>query len=133
MNESRLRTGIPSELVVLLLSLLIVGGFVAVALWMSSSTADSDVAGLEVTFDVEGTVEREEGIFVPYAITNHTSSGVAAAEIWIEVFDGVRLMETAEIRVEFLPVESRQDGLYVSKFNPAEYEFRGRLESLLYP
>lgn len=133
MSERGRRTGSASELVVLSISLLVVGGFVAIALWMSGTTADSEIAGLEVTFDREATIERGEGFFVPYAITNHTSSGVAAAEIWIEVFDGDRMIETAEIRVEFLPVESRQEGLYVSKFNPAKYEFRGRLESLLYP
>lgn len=133
MSERGRRTGVASEVVVLLFSLLVVGGFVAVALWMSNSTADSDIAGLEMTFDIDATIERDEGFFVPYAITNHTASGVAAAEIWIEVFDGERMMETAEIRVEFLPVESRQEGLYVSRFNPADYEFRGRLESLLYP
>jgi uncharacterized protein (TIGR02588 family) len=133
MSERGRRTGNASELVVLLFSLLVVGGFVAVAVWMSGTAADSDIAGLEVTFDHEETIERNEGFFVPYAITNHTSSGIAAAEIWIEVFDGDRMVETAEIRVEFLAVESRQEGLYVSKFSPTEYEFRGRLESLLYP
>ncbi len=133
MSEGRRRTGNASEIVVLLFSLLVVGGFVAVAVWMSGTTADSDIVGLEVTFDLEETIERNEGFFVPYAITNHTSSGIAAAEIWIEVFDGDRMVETAEIRVEFLAVESRQEGLYVSKFSPIEYEFRGRLESLLYP
>jgi uncharacterized protein (TIGR02588 family) len=133
MSARGARTGSASEVFVLSISLLIVGGFVAVALWMSTTTADQDDEGLEVTFDVAATVERDEGYFVPYAITNHTSSGVAAAEIWIEVFDGDQQVETAEIRVEFLPVESRQEGLYISKYDPSEYDFRGRLESRIYP
>lgn len=120
-------------MVVLLFSVLVVSGFVGIALWMSGTTGDSDIGGLEVTFDIEETVERGEGYFVPYSITNHTSSGVAAAEIWIEVFDGEQMVETAEIRVEFLPIESRQEGLYVSNYDPAHYAFYGRLESLLYP
>jgi len=133
MSESKRRTGSASELIVLLFSLIVVGGFIGTALWMSNAADESDIGGLEVTFDIEGTIERSEGFFVPYAITNHTSSGVAAAEIWIEVHDGEQLLEQAEIRVEFLAVESRQEGLYVSSYDPAEYEFHGRLESLLYP
>lgn len=133
MSEPGRRVGSASEIVVLLFSVLVVGGFVATAVWMSSRTPASNGGGLEVTFDVEGTVERSDGFYIPYSISNHTSSGVAAAEIWIEVFNQDRMVETAEIRVEFLPVESRQEGLYVSRYDPAKYEFRGRLESLLYP
>lgn len=133
MTGEQRRTGSSGELVVLLLSLLVVGGFIAAAMWMSATSSRSDFGGLEVTFDVEATIEREEGFFVPYTITNRTSSGLAAAEIWIEVFDGDAMVETAEVRVEFLAVESEQKGLYVSSYDPSRFDFRGRLESLLFP
>ena len=56
-----------------------------------------------------------------------------SAEIWIEVYDGERVVESAEINVQFLPLQGKQDGVFVTTQDPASHFLRGRIESLQFP
>jgi uncharacterized protein (TIGR02588 family) len=76
---------------------------------------------------------RDGSYYVPYSVENTGDTGIEAAEIWIEVFDDERMIASDEIRVEFIPLAGTQDGVYVSQYDPNEYHYRGRLESLSMP
>ena len=121
-----------AEWVTLGLSLLIVGILIAVAIHEESDWQDHP-PGVAVTFDEENATLHDDGYHVPYSMTNTSAEAISSAEIWIEVFDGGRVVESAEVTVEFVPREGRQDGIYVSALDPATHVLRGRLESLQFP
>ena len=122
-----------AEWVTLLLSTLVVGALVAVARVEESRRADRDDGAIEVTFDTERTVARDDGFYVPYTIWNTGSEAIASAEIWIEVFTGDEVTEAAEIAVQSLPLRGQQDGIFVTMRDPTSSTLRGRLESLQFP
>ena len=122
-----------AEWVTLSLSVLVVGALVLVALIEESRRYEGDRAALQVTFDTERAVARDESFYVPYTVRNTGSDAISSAEIWIEVYDGERLVESAEITVQFLPLQGTQDGMFVTTHDPATYPPYTRLESLLYP
>jgi uncharacterized protein (TIGR02588 family) len=121
-----------AEWVTLGLSLLVVGILIAIAIREESDWRDNE-AGVTVTFDEEAGTLHGNRFYVPYTVTNTGADAISSAEIWIEVFDGERRVESAEITVEFVPREGTQDGIYVSAFDPATHTLRGRLESLQFP
>jgi uncharacterized protein (TIGR02588 family) len=123
----------PAEWTTLALSLLIVGALVATALREEANLQGSAGAGVDVTFDEENATLRGDRFSVPYTVMNTGSTAIASAEIWIEVYDGERLVESAEVTVQFLPLNGKQDGIYVTALDPVTHTFRGRLESLQFP
>ncbi len=106
---------------------------IVVALVEESRRQQGDAAGLQVTFDTEGIVAHGESFYVPYTVFNSGSEAISSAEIWIEVFDGERVVELAEITVQFLPLQGKQDGIFVTTRDPASHALRSRLESLQFP
>jgi uncharacterized protein (TIGR02588 family) len=96
--------------VTLSLSVLVVGALVVVALVEESRRQEGDAAGLRVTFDAESVARSGESFYVPYTVMNTGSEAISSAEIWIEVSEGVRVVESAEINVQFLPLQGRQQG-----------------------
>jgi uncharacterized protein (TIGR02588 family) len=122
-----------AEWVTLSLSVLVVGVLIVVALVEESRRQQGDAAGLQVTFDMEHVAKRGESFYVPYTVLNTGSVAISSAEIWIEVSDGERAVESAEINVQFLPLQGKQDGLFVTTRDPATYVLRGRVESLQFP
>jgi uncharacterized protein (TIGR02588 family) len=70
---------------------------------------------------------------VPYTVFNTGSEAISSAEIWIEVTDGERVVESAEINVQFLPLQGKQDGVFVTTRDPATYALRTWVESLQFP
>ncbi|MDQ3227192.1 MAG: hypothetical protein M3Q50_11250 [Chloroflexota bacterium] len=122
-----------AEWVTLALSVLMVGALVGVALVEESRRQEGDGAGLDVTFDTEQTVARGDTFNIPYTVHNTGPNAISSAEIWIDVFDGNLLKESAEVTVQFLPLEGKQDGVFVTTFDPATHTLMGRLESLQYP
>ncbi len=122
-----------AEWVTLSLSVVVVGALVAVALIEESRRQEADGAGLQVTFDTERAVARGERYYVPYTVRNTGSSAISSAEIWIEVFDQEELAESAEVTVQFLPLQGKQDGVFVTSRDPATHTLMGRLESLQFP
>ena len=122
-----------AEWVTLSLSVLVVGALVVVALVEESRRQEGDAAGLQVTFDTEHVARRGESFYVPYTVLNTGSEAISSAEIWIEVSDGERVIESAEITVQFLPLQGTQDGVFVTTRDPAIYALRSRVESLQFP
>ncbi|HEX2280831.1 MAG TPA: hypothetical protein VHG52_03615 [Thermomicrobiales bacterium] len=122
-----------AEWVTLSLSVLVVGALIVVALIEESRRQDGADPALQVTFDTERVTARGESFYVPYAVRNTGSDAVSSAEIWIEVYDGARLVESAEINVQFLPLQGKQDGVFVTTQDPAAHSLRSRLESLQFP
>lgn len=120
-----------AEWVTLGLSLLVVAGLIAIAIREESERTDD--TGVTVLFDEESATRHGELYYVPYIVTNIGGDAITSAEIWIEVFNGDLMVESAEVRIQFLPREGRQDGIYFSSFDPATHELRGRLESLQFP
>ena len=57
----------------------------------------------------------------------------AVYDMSFEVYAGEELVETAEIRVQSLPLEGTQLGLYVTTLDPGAHTIQGRLESLQFP
>jgi uncharacterized protein (TIGR02588 family) len=122
-----------AEWVTLALSVFVVGALVAVALVEEARRQQVDQSSVQVTFDREHTTTRESSYYVPYTIRNTGGNAISSAEIWIEVYDGELLVESAEILVQYLPLQGKQDGIYVSAHDPRTHGFRGRLESLQFP
>jgi uncharacterized protein (TIGR02588 family) len=122
-----------AEWVTLSLSVLVVGALIVVALVEESRRQQGDAAGLQVTFDTEHVAKRGESFYVPYTVLNTGSDAISSAEIWIEVSDGARVVESAEINVQFLPLQGKQDGVFVTTRDPATYGLRSQVESLQFP
>jgi uncharacterized protein (TIGR02588 family) len=114
-----------AEWVTLALSLFVVGALVAVALVEEARRQQVDLSSVQVTF--------ESFYYVPYTVRNTGRDAISSAEIWIEVYDGEELVESAEILVQYLPLQGKQDGIYVSAHDPRTHDMRGRLESLQFP
>jgi uncharacterized protein (TIGR02588 family) len=122
-----------AEWVTLSLSVLVVGALIVVALMEESHRQQGDAAGLQVTFDTERVVSSGESFYVPYTVVNTGSEAISSAEIWIEVVAGERVIESAEITVQFLPLQGKQDGMFVTTRDPATHALRSRVESLQFP
>ena len=123
----------PAGWVTLALSILVVGALVAVALVEESRRGEMGGEPLEIVFDAERSQTDGERYYVPYTIMNTGPQAISSAEIWIGIYEGERLVESSEITVAFLPLEGRQDGLYVTTLDPATHTARGRLVSLQFP
>jgi len=122
-----------AEWVTLSLSVLVVGALILVALVEESRRQDGDGTALQVTFDTEGATTQGENFYVPYVVLNTGSEAISSAEIWIDVYDGERVVESAEITVQFLPLQGKQDGVFVTTRDPASHALRSRIESLQFP
>jgi uncharacterized protein (TIGR02588 family) len=133
MTGSAARRKSAAEWVTLSLSVLVVGALTVIALVEESRRQQGDAAGLQVTFDTERAVARGESYYVPYTVVNTGSGAISSAEIWIEVTDGERVVESAEITVQFLPLQGKQDGVFVTTRDLASHALRSRVESLQFP
>lgn len=122
-----------AEWVTLSLSVLVVGALIAVALVEESRRQEGDGAALQVTFEAERSTREGENYYVPFTVRNTGSDGISAADVWIDVYDGEHLVESAEITVQFLPLQGKQDGIFVTTHDPASHALQSRLESLLLP
>jgi uncharacterized protein (TIGR02588 family) len=122
-----------AEWVTLALSVVVVGTLVFVALREEALRDEANGGNLEITFDPAQTEARGEFFYVPYTIVNTGSRAIASAEIWIDIFAGERLVGSAEIRVQFLPLRGTQSGVFVTPFDPETHTVQGRLESMQFP
>jgi uncharacterized protein (TIGR02588 family) len=104
MSGNAARRKSTAEWVSLSLSVLVVGALIVVALVEESLRQHGDAEGPQVTFDREHAPKRGESFSVPYTVLNTGSEAISAAENWIEVSDGERVVESAEITVQFLPL-----------------------------
>ena len=114
-------------------SVLIVGALVAVALVEESRRQEGDGAALQVTFETERSIHEGEIYYVPYTVRNTGSDAISSADVWIDVYDGEQLVESAEITVQSLPLQGKQDGVFVAAHDPASHALRSRRELLLLP
>jgi uncharacterized protein (TIGR02588 family) len=119
--------------VTLALSVLVVGALIAIALVEESQRERADAGSLEVTFDRDHVAARDDAFYVPYTVRNTGSRAINAAKLWFDVYDGERVVDSAEVTVEFLPLEGKQDGLYVTTYDPATHRLQARLESVQFP
>jgi uncharacterized protein (TIGR02588 family) len=133
MTEHAARPKSIAEWVTLSFSVLVVAALILVALVEESRRQDGDGAALQVTFDTEGATARGESYYVPYTVMNTGSEAFSSAEIWIDVYDGERVVESAEINVQFLPLQGKQGGMFVTTHDPASHALRSRIESLQFP
>jgi uncharacterized protein (TIGR02588 family) len=133
MNGITARRKSAAEWVTLSLSVLVVGALIVVALVEESRRHQGDATDLDVTFDTEGATARGESFYVPYTVVNTGAEAISSAEIWIEVSDGEQIVESAEITVQFLPLQGKQDGVFVTTRDPASHTLRSRVESLQFP
>jgi uncharacterized protein (TIGR02588 family) len=133
MTEHAARPKSIAEWVTLSFSVLVVAALILVALVEESRRQDGEGAALQVTFDTERAVARGESFYVPYTVMNTGSEAISSAEIWIDVYDEERVVESAEINVEFLPLEGKQDGTFITTHDPASHALRSRIESLQFP
>lgn len=123
----------PAEWVTLAVSIIVVGSLLAIALIEESRLEDREPASLTMTFDTVASWPVADKYHVPFTVSNRGSEAVASADLWIEVYDEETRVESARITVQFLPLQGRQDGVYVSSHDPATHTFRGRLESVQFP
>jgi uncharacterized protein (TIGR02588 family) len=94
-----------AEWVTVSLSVLIVGALILVALVEESRRQDEVAANLRMTFDVEWTVVQGGNYSVPYTVRNLGSAAITSAEIWIDIYFQDELIDSAEVTVEFLPLQ----------------------------
>jgi uncharacterized protein (TIGR02588 family) len=121
-----------AEWVTLALSVLVVGALVVVAIVEEARRPESG-SSLEITFDKEGTVVRDGVYYIPYTVRNTGSVAITSAEIWFDVHEGERLVESAEVTVQNLPIQGTQEGIFVTTWAPETHPVTGRLESLQFP
>jgi uncharacterized protein (TIGR02588 family) len=133
MTERAARRKSLAEWVTLSLSVLVVGALIVVALVEEARRLEGDGASLQITFDTEQAAVRDETFYIPYTVTNTGSEAISSAEIWIDIYDGERVVESAEINVQFLPLQGTQDGTFVTTRDPASHALRSRVESLQFP
>jgi uncharacterized protein (TIGR02588 family) len=122
-----------AEWVTVSLSIVLVGALIVVALVEESRRQDEDAANLRMTFDVERTVVQGGNYYVPYTVRNLGSAAITSAEIWIDIYFQDELIDSAEITVQFLPLQGSQDGVFITPHDPATHTVVGRLESLQFP
>jgi uncharacterized protein (TIGR02588 family) len=133
MTERAARRKSIAEWVTLSLSVLVVGALVVVALIEESQRQEGDGPALQITFDTERAAARGESFYIPYTVVNTGSQAISSAEIRFEVYDGKQIVESAEINVQFLPLQGKQEGMFVTTQDPASHSVRSRIESLQYP
>ena len=133
MRSENQRSRSAAEWVTLSLSVVVVGALIALALVEEARLQGGNGTGLQVTFDSEHAVARGESYYVPYTVWNTGSNAISSADIWIEVYDEELQMESAEVTVQFLPLQETQDGVFVTVHDPATHTLIGRLESLQFP
>lgn len=122
-----------AEWVTLAISAAIVGALALVALVAESQRARESRVNLEMTFDT-ASLWIEDGLYhVPFSVMNDSSEAIVAADIWFEISANGEMIDTDEITVQFLPLQGRQDGVYVTQYNPATHDLGGRLESVQFP
>jgi uncharacterized protein (TIGR02588 family) len=122
-----------AERVTLALCFLVIGALLAVVVYAGTRQEASESGSIEMTFDMEHVEFRDGAHFIPYTIRNTGREAVSSAEIRFDVFDGDRVVDSAEITVQFLPVRGSQTGVYVTSLDPATHTVEGRLESLQFP
>jgi len=133
MTERAARRKSIAEWVTLSLSLLVVGALIVVGLVEESRRQQGDGTALQVTFDTERAMASGDSSYIPYVVVNTGSAAIASAEIWFEVYDGERVVESAEINVQFLPLQGKQNGVFVTTQDPASHSLHSRVESLQFP
>ena len=133
MTQHGARRKSTAEWVTLSLSVLVVGAIIVVALIEESRRLDGEDAALQVTIDTERVTARGESFYVPNMVQNTGSDAVSSAETWIDVYEGARLVASAEINLQFLPLQGKQDGVFVTTQDPASQSLRSRIESLQFP
>ena len=133
MTERAARRKSIAEWVTLSLSLLVVGALIVVGLVEESRRQQGDGTALQVTFDTERAMASGDSSYIPYVVVNTGSEAIASAEIWFEVYDGERVVESAEINVQFLPLQGKQNGVFVTTQDPASHSLHSRVESLQFP
>ena len=122
-----------AEWVTLSLSALIVGSLIVVALVEESRREDVDAVELRISFDEEQASTQGENYFLPYTIRNTGSTAISSAEIWIDTYAGEQVIESAEVTVQFLPLQGSQEGVFVTTHDPPTHTFVGRIESIQFP
>ena len=122
-----------AERVTLGISFLVVAALIAVAVWQESLHGGDIAGNLVVAFDRADTVALPDGHHVPYTITNSGPQAIAQADFRFKVYGGNRLVDSADIGVRLLPLRGTQDGVFVTKFDPANHDLRTRLVSLQFP
>ena len=133
-----MRTRVPArpsvaERITLAISFLVIVALVAVALNEEARKGTEPPGTLGVSFDLENAELRGGVHYIPYVIRNEGAEAISSATIWFEVFAGEKLVETAEVMVQLLPLNGTQAGVYVTPLDPETHTFSGRLESLQFP
>jgi uncharacterized protein (TIGR02588 family) len=121
------------ERAVLLVSFLVIGGLLAIALNEEARQEEHEAASLDMTFAMDQVERRNGAYFIPYTIRNNGNEAIASARIWFDVFAGGQPVESAEITVQSLPLNGIQTGVYVTDLDPATHTVEGRLESIQFP
>ena len=90
-------------------------------------------ARLSVEFDVDHIEVHDANFYVPYTVFNTGSEAILAAEIWFDIYESGQLVNTAEVRVQFLPLRGTQTGVFVTEYDPGTHDMYGRVESMQFP
>jgi uncharacterized protein (TIGR02588 family) len=122
-----------AERITLALCFLIIGTLLAVVVYAEARPETNDSGNIEMTFDIEQSEFRDGAHFIPYTIRNTGREAISSAEIRIDVSDSKRVVDSAVITVQFLPVHGSQTGVYVTSLDPATHTVEGRLESVQFP
>ncbi|MCA9878900.1 MAG: hypothetical protein KC442_14005 [Thermomicrobiales bacterium] len=121
------------EAIITAISVLVVGGLVAYAMVQEAQRREAGPANVNILFEAGNATYENGTYFVPYIVSNDSSHAVDSADLLIEVLANGKIVESTSISLVSLPLDGRQRGIYASAYNPLDYEFRGRLASLVFP
>jgi hypothetical protein len=76
-----------------------------------------------------GTADRGENSSVPFMTPNTGSDADSPAEIWIDNYYGERVVDSAEIHVQFLPPKGKQEGAVNTTQDSVSHSLHSRIES----
>lgn len=111
-----------AERITLSISLVILVGILAVAVWSNMKTGDAP-PDIVVEADIENVRETDSGFYVPITITNNGGMTAQNAIVAGELDLGDGQPETAEITISFLAGGEEEAAEMVFSAHPDEGEF----------
>jgi uncharacterized protein (TIGR02588 family) len=122
-----------AEWTTFVISLVIVGGIVAIAAYAHLTRPDT--SGVEVDVEVEESRASYRGgrYYIPYQVSNDGAAAAHDVTLVVEITRDGEVVEESTARIAFLPVGGASNGEIVTAFDPAQHHVAVRIGTLQSP